>query len=311
MSSASTERLATTNTNGSRPALRDRNWTWFALLLASSLWALVPGISPLVADCLIAHSLFFVIKAHVFDSHNRRSGASRSINALNWFFLWPGLDAAAFARRREHAVDASKWLAAITKTMIGFGICLVGVPLAAETSEFVRGWTILVGLVMTLHFGLFHLVALVWQSRSRDVRPIMNSPLLATSVNDFWTHRWNLAFRDYASKFLFVPLARSLSPTVAVIVGYLFSGIIHELAISVPAGGGYGLPTAYFLIQAVGILTERRLRRSGIDLTTGFRGRIWAVLIVAPGVLVLFPPPFVTAVAAPLADLINSVVFGL
>ena len=169
----------------------------------------------------------------------------------------------------------------------------------------------LFGLVMTLHFGLFHIVALYWQSRGRDVRPIMNSPLLATSVNDFWSHRWNLAFRDYSSKFLFIPLARSLSPRAAIFGGYLFSGMIHELAISIPASGGYGLPTLYFLMQAAGILTERRLKHSGIDLTTGFRGRTWTALIVAPGVLILFHPPFVTVVAAPLADILTSTFYGV
>ena len=41
-------------------------------------------------------------------------------------------------------------------------------------------------------------------------------------------------------------------------VGFLFSGIVHELVISLPAQGGWGGPTVFFLLQAAAMFVETR-----------------------------------------------------
>jgi alginate O-acetyltransferase complex protein AlgI len=35
------------------------------------------------------------------------------------------------------------------------------------------------------------------------------------------------------------------------LVLFAFSGVLHELGLSFPAGGGWGLPLGYFLLQGV------------------------------------------------------------
>lgn len=76
-----------------------------------------------------------------------------------------------------------------------------------------------------------------------------------------------------------------------VLGGIILSGLVHEIAISVPAKGGYGLPTLYFALQGAAMLIERAAEKRGIMLTSGIRGWCWtasdyswSVFFVSPGV---------------------------
>ena len=85
----------------------------------------------------------------------------------------------------------------------------------------------------------------------------MQNPILATSLAEFWGRRWNTAFNELAFRFTFRPLRRMTTPVTATLLVFGLSGLIHELVISLPAGGGYGLPTIYFFIQGFGTVIER------------------------------------------------------
>ena len=62
---------------------------------------------------------------------------------------------------------------------------------------------------------------------------------------------------------------------------------MHELAITVPARGGYGLPSIYFCLHAV-------LARVPL------RGRIWTAACVLAPLPLLVPAAFVDGVLRPL-----------
>jgi hypothetical protein len=66
------------------------------------------------------------------------------------------------------------------------------------------------------------------------------------------------------------------------------------LLLSVPARGGYGLPTLYFAVQALGVLLERR-RRS----------RLLAALVVALPLPLLFHATFLREVLLPFLEVIT------
>lgn len=281
-------------------------WRWALMLLGTTAWTLVPGLSPFATMCGISLSLYSVIKLHVLTHYLKSHGRPGWSDLIAWFVAWPGLDARAFFRRRDVATPTKlAWLLAVAKVGFGAWMLFVVAPAIRFDSDLASGWATLLGIVFLLHFGTFHLAALFWQSRGRDVKPIMNAPLLATSVAEFWSRRWNLAFRDYASPFLFVPLMRKTNSAVAVIAGYTFSGLVHEIAISVPARGGYGLPTLYFATQGAAMLIERASAKGGLKITSGLRGWCWTAVVTVPAAYLLFHPPFIRAIVLPVVDFVS------
>ena len=130
----------------------------------------------------------------------------------------------------------------------------------------------------------------------------MDWPVHAVSVSEFWGKRWNLAFRDLTHRFLFRPLTTRFGAKTALVLGFLFSGIMHELVISLPAQAGWGGPTTFFLLQAAAILFERSALGERLGLMRGFRGWAFAMLVLVGPLLLLFHPPFVYTIVMPFLD---------
>jgi Membrane bound O-acyl transferase family len=89
------------------------------------------------------------------------------------------------------------------------------------------------------------------------------TPPLAKSLSEFWGRRWNVWMSDWFRQIIFCPLQNS--PVFAFVLVFLISGLLHELAINLPlyivTGKKYfGSMVLYFLLQAVGILIERKTR---------------------------------------------------
>ena len=220
---------------------------------------------------------------------------------LAYLLLWPGMDAKAFldADHQSNQPSATVWAFAISKTVFG-ALLLWGIArLVPDQHGLLRGWVGLAGLVFLLHFGSFHLIALFWQRAGLDARPIMNAPILATSLGDFWGNRWNQGFRQLSHALIFRPLRESVGHVAAGLAVFLASGLIHELVISVPAGAGYGLPTGYFLLQGIGVLIERCRLGQWLGFSRGLTGWLFTAACVAGPAYWLFHPPFVDRVVIP------------
>jgi alginate O-acetyltransferase complex protein AlgI len=230
---------------------------------------------------------------------------------IEYLLAWPGMDAKAFldprSLAREFRPTAAEWTFAVTKTALGVALVWAAVPLVPADLSLARGWVGLAGLVFLLHFGTFHLSSCAWRMARVDAKPLMNWPILSTSTGEFWGRRWNLAFRDLTYRFLFRPLAGRFGPRAGLAAGFLASGLVHDLVISAPAGGGYGLPTLYFLSQGFGLLAERSAAGKAVGLGRGWRGRAFAAVVVAGPAVLLFHRPFITRVVNPFLAAVGAV----
>src|SRR5262249_30538054 len=137
-------------------------------------------------------------------------------------FLWPGMDVFAFCgSARSLAPLRREWTVAFTKTVLGVAMIWVGVPLTRVAHPLLTGWVGMLGIVFLLHFGLFHILSLVWRTLGINARPLMQSPATATSLKGFWGGCWNTAFTDLVHQNLFKPLIRYVGPRAALFLVFL------------------------------------------------------------------------------------------
>jgi alginate O-acetyltransferase complex protein AlgI len=226
--------------------------------------------------------------------------------SLAYLFLWPGMAARKFLypTSADLYVTPGQWLWAIVKTVFGATL-LWGVARHAGHG-LLAGWIGMVGFIFMLHFGLFALLAFFWQGRGIDAPPLMNCPIAAKSLHDFWGRRWNAGFHDIVFGLFFVPLARRCGATAAALLTFVISGLLHELVITIPAGGGYGLPTLYFTLQGAAMTLERARLNTGCGFILNWPGRAFAWAVVVLPIFALFPPVFVLRVMIPFLHVIQA-----
>lgn len=233
-----------------------------------------------------------------------KAGVGRSVAYL---LLWPGMDAERFLFGRVvEKPESPDWFWAAIKTCIGAILLWFVARRVPENLPLLRGWIGLLGLIFLIHFGSFDLVAFGWQALGVDAPPIMQRPVSSTSLSEFWGKRWNLGFRQLSYEFVFRPLRVPLGVAMASMCVFLASGLIHDLVISVPARGGYGLPTGYFVLQGLGVLFERSRAGHGLGVGRGVTGWIYMALFTAGPAFFLFHPPFVFHVILPFMRAIKA-----
>ncbi len=274
---------------------------WLLAICCTGFVGLVPGLTGLQKMCTIACLIFVITKAHTLINFCRRQGNPILSECILWFIAWPDLDADGFfaITAKPDSVGTPQWLAAFFRA--AGGSLLLSASFYSEfASSMIRGWLVMMGAIFVLHFGSFHLIALGWKIAGRSVVPIMDAPTRSTSLAEFWGRRWNLAFRDYSHRFVFRPAARRWNTSVATWCVFVFSGLVHELAISVPAGAGFGWPLGYFFLQGLGVSAERQLASRGVSLRGTFAGWCFTAACTIPGAFLLFHYPFVSNVVMPL-----------
>lgn len=219
---------------------------------------------------------------------------------IAYLVAWPGMNAREFFESDQVVrVSPQEWLAALGKTLLGVIVIWAVLPIVSLSPIEIPGWTLLAGLALVLHCGFFHLLSCFWRSQGVRADPLMNRPLCATSVSEFWSRRWNTAYRDLTNQFVVRPLIRKIGAPSSLWLGFLVSGVIHDVVISVPAGAGYGLPTIFFLLQAAGWSLERSAIGKRIGLGRGLLGWCFTTLVLVLPAPLLFHRAFLENVLLP------------
>ncbi len=280
-------------------------WAPLGILTLTAL-TLIGGMPPWGKMWALAGAIYAGFKWATWRRAQERgieTAKGRSAAYLCW---WPGMDARAFLSLRQLVTrpTPSQWAWAGGKVAIG--TVLIWGCARQINNEWLAGWTGMVGLMFLLHFGLLEMLAFFWQSRGIQAQPLMNAPFQSTSLGEFWGRRWNSGFRIIAFDLMFQPLRQWMSVSMAMIGTFLISGLIHDLVISLPIGGGYGFPTIYFLIQGTGILIERSALGKRLLKRHSWQARTFTlVTLIAPAGW-LFPPLFVEKLMVPFLHSIKA-----
>src|SRR2546423_4343308 len=281
-----------------------RNWIgWTPLLVLPLLvLALRAKLLPWIFMWVLAIAIFAGCKWQTWwEASAARAIAPELKRSLAYLLLWLGMDPQEFfdAAVEKRHIPVREWIAAAGAMLTGIALIWIGVRLVVSQHPMSGGWAGMLGLVLVLHFGIFHLIALAWRRAGLSVTPIMQRPLASRSLTELWGRRWNLGYRAISHKWVFQPLQKRWGAAAGTLGAFLASGLLHEMVISVPARAGYGLPTAYFFLQGLGCLAERREAGKRLGMGRGIRGWLWTAAIALGPVYALFHPWFVMRVIVP------------
>jgi hypothetical protein len=218
---------------------------------------------------------------------------------------WAGMQPRLFARPEPHGLPGARGLAAGGALRLLVGAVLVAAARAAWTSlhsRLLASALLLAGLSFVLHFGLLNVLAGLWRSQGVRCDALFRAPWRSQNLSEFWARRWNLAFSEMTQVAVYRPLVERFGPGPALAAAFLMSGLLHEMAISLPVRAGFGLPLLYFALHGGLVAVERALAASGRPLT-GWPGRAWAVAWLVGPLPLLFHRPFLAGVVWPLAGI--------
>jgi uncharacterized protein YqjF (DUF2071 family) len=288
------------------PAPRARSMAWLPLvILPVGVFVARPLLPAWAFMWALAYALYFGCK---WLTYRTATVPTRSGRVAVYLLAWPGMDAEAFLDERRTAASPKPldWLAGAAKAGLGALMLWALLPAMPHVPQLLAGSIGLVGLILLLHFGLFDLLARLWQRAGIDAQPIMKAPLRSRTLTEFWGGRWNMGFRKLSYEWIFRPLHARLGTAGAMFATFLASGAVHDLVISVPARGGYGLPTLYFLAQGLGVAIERSRLGRMLHLRRGISGRMFTAPVLLAPLPLLFPPPFLLRVIVPFLHAIGS-----
>jgi alginate O-acetyltransferase complex protein AlgI len=221
--------------------------------------------------------------------------------------LWPGFDFDALTKRVKTNEDGGAFVGGYVSFWLGLFVLAGAAMLPISVTA--KSWLGLFAMLLMLHFGYAVMLGCLMRSIGFNLRPLFDRPELASSLRDFWSHRWNTAFVEM-NKRIFIPwLARHIGVKRALLATFLVSGLLHDLAISYPAGSGFGFPTLYFVIQALGISIEKRQRQ--FFSRHRFLSRLWTYGWVLLPLPLLFTQAFRMQFIMPIVQQVTNMLSSL
>jgi hypothetical protein len=226
---------------------------------------------------------------------------------LGFAALWPGMRPGPFARRASASLPGvgQLFLGGFARLMTGLAmVALARLAWVLTSSRLLATPPLLLGLSLIVHFGAFDVLVAACRWQGVDCQRLFRSPLRSTNLREFWGRRWNLAFSEMTAIAIYQPLVRVAGRGPALAASFLASGLLHELAISVPVRAGYGLPMAYFMLHGILMTVETRLAKANRPIDrVPWMGRVWTLTWLLAPLPILFHRPFLAGVVWPLIGL--------
>jgi alginate O-acetyltransferase complex protein AlgI len=252
-------------------------WLWLGVLLLGAERVLADA-TPLLRMVGICCVLLGGMKGLVYADW---AGPQRLplCRYLVFAFLWFGMDPASFLRRRNRL----EWKHDVCTGLVFMMLGTLGAWLV-----WAAGWrqilVMFVPMSLGFHFGALRVLKGGLRAAGFPVRTLFPNVLEAKGIGDFWSKRWNTGYSQMMQRLVGKPITRICGSGAGLMAVFVVSGLLHELAITVPVRAGFGLPTLYFSIHGGLTLLESRLGKP--------LGKITALLAVALPIHLLFPTAF-------------------
>lgn len=193
--------------------------------------------------------------------------------------LWFGMDPGNFLTRRRNL----SW-----REDMAFGAGLTSIGVVASWFVWRMGWhnlwAMFLPMSLAFHFGALRVLKACMRAAGFPVRTLFPNPLKTHGIGDFWSLRWNVGYSQMMQRVVGRPATAAIGRPAGVMAVFIASGLLHELAITLPVRSGFGGPTLYFIFHGLLALMEKKRGKAF--------GRIPTLLAVALPIGLLFPSSF-------------------
>jgi hypothetical protein len=260
---------------------RSFGWLLLFMLLINAHLALMSNdaFTRMVGICCV---LLGTMKGLVYAEWARSDKLSIPRYAI-FSFLWFGMDPGTFRFKNPNLSWKNDIAIGSILTING----LVGSWLVANL-----GWNhifiMFIPLSITFHFGLLRILKGTLRYFGFPVRTLFPNPLETRGIGDFWSRRWNVGYSQMMQRLVGRPIETIAGKSAGVMAVFIGSGLLHEIAITLPVMSGFGLPTLYFTFHGLLTLLEKKWNWS--------IGKIPTLICVILPLGWLFPETFQTEV---------------
>jgi alginate O-acetyltransferase complex protein AlgI len=240
--------------------------------------------------------IFLLKTAALMSRHRPRRGAGLFL----FLFAWPGVIPGHFRHRGPpQLIDSGRFLAAWSRMALGAISVVLLAVYAPRLPGQVLGLAGTAALLLTIHLGIGDLLPWLVRWAGFDVPLLFDRPWSARSLGEFWSRRWNLAFVEMNRRLFLRPLYALFGKRRSRFALFALSGLLHELALSFPAGAGWGLPLGYFLLHGALVAAEERFH---------IANRAWTWFWLLSPAPWLFHEPFRRALVVPFYQWLHELI---